>query len=313
MSDSTPLGRILEQHGGYVFEVLDGRLSGSDLTSLMLEVTRRRAGRVDPADVMRRFGSDRFVRPGPVAFGDVRWAEDRMIEAATPAFEMVTLAPLVPTGTHAVVARVDQRRVVSTIRATDVAADPTTGLALEAASRRRELLSSDPRSPEAVHLAGVQRVTRAQRFEGPLSYAHFTLGGLVSAGRDTGNRSFERESIAEHVSVWGRVVAQTALRRAWIQWTSFDPVASTVASTAEQAARSVGLGWRSAGQEESGSDYYRSFRFKLMADVGGEEVDVGDGGDVDWGSSLVGSDKERMVISGLGVERLAVLGRPRDP
>lgn len=312
MSESPALERILRRYGGELLEVLGDRLSGSDLTSLLLEVTRRRAGRESHAGVMRRFASDRFVRPGPVPFAEVRWAEDRFIEAASPVFDMMLLAPLVPTGLHSAVARVDQNRVVSTVRATDVAADPTTGLALEAASRRRKLIGCDPRSPGTIHLAAVQRVSRAQRFEGGMSYAHFTIAGLVSAGRDAGSQSFEGESVAEHVSVWGRVVAGSAVRRAWIEWIGFDPTASSPAQSAEEAARSVGLGFRRAGRSSSGSDYYRRFRFKLIAEVDDSEVDIGDGGDVDWAAGLVGSDKERMVISGLGVERLAVIGLPRD-
>lgn len=305
MSASPPLSRILARHGDGIVGVLTDGLAGSDLTSLLLEVTRRRAHRVTPAEVMRRFSTDRFVRPGAVPFAAVRWAEDRMIEALPAGVEVVMLAPLVPTGLHAVVAGVDQRNVVSTIRATDVAADPTTGLALEAVRRRQALLASESKSPQVVHLATVQRVTRAQRFDGALSFAHFTLGGMVSAGRDRGNHAFECDSVEDHVAVMARVVAATGLEAAWLEWTSFDPAAGRVAACAEGAARSMGLGWRVVGR--AGRAYYRHFRFKLVAEVDGEDVDVGDGGDVDWGAGLLASQKERMLISGIGLERLAAI------
>jgi hypothetical protein len=61
------LARLLPQIGGV--ETVDrlAALSGSDFTSVMLEVVRQRAARETPAGVLRRYRRDRFVRPG----GDV--------------------------------------------------------------------------------------------------------------------------------------------------------------------------------------------------------------------------------------------------
>ena len=95
---------------------------------------------------------------------------------------MLALAPVVPLGTHSALATVSQHKVLSTIRACEVAADPTNALALEAAGRRRAL----PRTA-TVKLAGIQRVVRAQQFQGAGAPAHFTLFGLVTAGRDEGS------------------------------------------------------------------------------------------------------------------------------
>src|SRR6266581_7897826 len=88
---------------------------------------------------------------------------------------------------------------MAAIRGTEVAADPTNGLALEAAVRRDRLLRQSPRSADPVRLAASQRVTRAQLFDGPVSFAHFQLLGVVTAGRDTGAHEFESRSLAEHV------------------------------------------------------------------------------------------------------------------
>lgn len=57
---------------------------------------------------------------------------------------MLTLAPLVPLAAHTAVATVDPRKVVATIRGSEVAADPTNALALEAAQRRSQALAVDP-------------------------------------------------------------------------------------------------------------------------------------------------------------------------
>src|ERR1700753_3550589 len=58
------LDRVAREIGGT--EVVDrlAALSGSDFTTVMLEVARRRAARETPATVLRRYQRDRFVRPG---------------------------------------------------------------------------------------------------------------------------------------------------------------------------------------------------------------------------------------------------------
>ena len=56
------LDRVLPRIGGG--ETLDrlAALSGSDFTSVMLEVARRRAGRETPASVLRRYEADKARR-----------------------------------------------------------------------------------------------------------------------------------------------------------------------------------------------------------------------------------------------------------
>jgi len=55
--------------GSEVLSRLAG-LSGSDFTSLMLEVARRRAAAQTPARVIRRYRSDRFARPSDTPWWD---------------------------------------------------------------------------------------------------------------------------------------------------------------------------------------------------------------------------------------------------
>ena len=113
------LGRVLPRIGG--IETLDrlAALSGSDLTTVMLEVARRRAARETPASVLRRYERDRFVRPGQVPARAIRWVEDALLGCLPEDVEVVQLAPLVPLGTHSALGPVSQDKVVSTIRASD--------------------------------------------------------------------------------------------------------------------------------------------------------------------------------------------------
>jgi len=70
---SALLGRVLKQFSGAeMSDVLADRLPGTDLTSLLLEVMRRRAARTSAAEVMRQYRTDRFVAPAVTDFRALR-------------------------------------------------------------------------------------------------------------------------------------------------------------------------------------------------------------------------------------------------
>jgi hypothetical protein len=319
---------------------LADRLSGADLTTLLLEVFRRRAERLVPAEVRRRYRSDRFVAPATVDFVALRRAEDAMLGALPPEFEVLTLAPVLPLGSHWVMGRVDPRNVVATIRGTEVAADPTSGLALEAAERRGNVLRESPRSADPVRLAASQRVTRAQLFDGPtsvprvstaggsggsssrvstaggsggssprVSFAHFQLLGVVTAGRDTGNSEFEIRHLAEHARMAAAGAAAAGAEQVTIAVTCLDETARRAFADVKDALGAMMFtDVVEAPERESGRAYYRGLCFKVFAAAGGQRLEVGDGGFVDWTAKLLGNRKERLLISGYGIDRLALLG-----
>src|SRR2546423_166902 len=158
MTDQTLRRGLRALGGSATLDAPADRLPRADPTTLPLEGFPRRATGRSPADVARRYSADRFVRPAPIDFRVLRQVEDALLAALPGGVEAVTLAPLTPLGTHSAVATVDPRKVVATIRGTEVAADPTNGLALEAAARRAE----QPRSAGPIRLAAVPRGTRAQ-------------------------------------------------------------------------------------------------------------------------------------------------------
>jgi hypothetical protein len=307
---SPALRRVVRDAGGAaVMRVLAGELPGTDLTTLLLEVFRRRAARLRPADVLRRYHTDRFVAPGSVGFAALRRAEDAMLGGLSPGFDVLTLAPVLPLGTHYTAGRVDPRKVIATIRGTEVAADPTNGLALEAAVRRRHALDADARSAAPVSLAATQRVARAQFVTGSVTFAHFQLFAMVTAGRDTGSHAFERRHLAEHLSCAVRGLAALGAGRVTIAITCLDePSAGVLAAVREELSGRAGVEVSEAPERMSGRDYYRGLCFKVFArSDAGATLEVGDGGFVDWTARLLASRKERLLISGYGVERLASL------
>ena len=301
------LRRVLQEAGDPALVDKLAALPGSDLTTVLLEVQRRRAERVTPAEVMRNYGRDRFVGPASVGFGAQRRAEDAMLAALPDGFEVLTLAPVLPLGAHSAVATVDPRNVIATVRGSEVVADPTNGLALEAAARRRRALAAGPRSAGLVRLAATQRVARAQQVSGPVSFAHFQLLGAVTAGRDTGGHAFERDSVAEHLGFAAAGLRRLGASRIRLELTCLDPALSQVTAVVAGAlAGTGGVEVADAPHRQSGRAYYTGLCFKVQAAFGGPELEVGDGGFTDWTARLLGSAKERLLISGYGIDRIAL-------
>jgi hypothetical protein len=295
------LGRVQHAIGGVeVAERLAG-LSGSDFTTLMLDVARRRAETQTPATVLRRYRSDRFVQPGTTPWHWQRRAEDLLVAGLPAEFELLTLAPVVPLGTHSALGPVHQDKVITALRASEVAADPTNALALEAATRRIA------HRHEPVRLAALQRVVRAQATEQPGHFAHFGLLGIVTAGRDDGGHRFEREAVAEHV----RVIAAglTAMPAGAIQLalTPLTPAGEAIAGTVAELISGAPVTVVIDNDRRAGRGYYRELCFKINVLAGGEWAEIGDGGFTDWAARLTASNKERLLISGVGIDRVAVL------
>lgn len=302
------LGRVVRRVGGDdVLEALVG-LPGSDLTTLQLELVRRRAGALSPAAVLERYRRDRFTAPATVPFEALRRVEDVLLAAlaARPApVEVVTPAPLAPLGTHSVLATVDQNKVVSTVRGTDVAADPTNALALEAAVRRQDAQRAAA-SAGVVRLAAIQRVVRAQFVDGPGMFAHFSLCAQVTAGRDVGGLGFERAALAEQLAVLTRALPPLGADRVEVRLTVLDPRFAPVAAALTTPATPGGAVTAVLDPDRpSGRGYYEGLCFKVMARLGDGWVEVGDGGFTGWTRELLSNRKERLLISGLGLDRLA--------
>ena len=297
-SGAAAVARVLGEVGGS--EVLDrlAALSGSDFTSLMLEVARRRAGTQTPARVIRRYRSDRFARPSDTPWLALRQAEDTLASKLPAEFELLTLAPLVPLGTHSALGPVSQDKVVTAMRACEVAADPTNALALEAADRRL----AEPAG--RVRLAAFQRVVRAQPTH-PGYFPHFSLLGLVTAGRDQGGRRFERESITEQVQGLEAGLAAAGLRPVQVAFTPLSAAGEAITSAITPELAESGAEVITDSERKSGRGYYRDLCFKLNVRAHGSWQEIGDGGFTDWVAQLTANTKERLLISGLGIDRLA--------
>lgn len=294
-------------------ETLATQLSPTDLQSLLIEVYRRRAEALAPRDLLDQYQHNRFVQPAqasPIAQLDF----DRLAYSLLPpGFEAIALSPVAPLGACSVVSTVSQNVVVPTIRNTEVCSDATNVLALECARRRQQILRSDPRATDRIKLSTSHRLLRAQKFEGPASFQHFTIFTLCTAGRDEGSFQFETEALLEQLDFYVRLldkagelgytiedvrVSVTALDEQRI-----DTLQAGVVDPLTAKHPNVRVGFDQ--DRQSGRGYYANTCFQIRArDRSGADYLLVDGGFTTWTQQLLSNRKERLMTSGLGSERV---------
>ena len=284
-------------------EALTRDLPPTDLQTLLIAVARARADQTTPADVMRRWQHDRFVRPAACDPRRVAAVEARLWQLLPAEFTGIELSPVTPLGTCTAVAPVSQNRIVATVRNTEVVSDSTNTLAVEAATRR-----SQPKDGR-VDVAACHRQLRAQVF-GPGAAAHFRLFALVSSARDSGSGHTEASMLTRHLAYWLDVLVNLLPhRQPHIELSVFDhPVlAGRLTDTvrpglADRAAFLVDKPDRTHGR-----GYYTGFALRITADHG--ETELGDGGLTTWTAQLTHDAKERCLVSCIATERLTTLAK----
>jgi hypothetical protein len=300
--DSAVIERVWSRLPEGARTVLETELSATDLKSLLLSIARTRARRVSPAEVLRRWRSDRFVRPATTDPARLSEVESRLWRRLrdTP-FVGLALSPVTPLGTCTSVGAADQNRIVSTVRSSEVVSDPSNVLALEAALRRRS-------NVDQVHLASSHRVLRAQRFVESDSFAHFVIFALVSSARDSGTARTEAQLLIMHLGFWQQVL-NDLLGPAWgrFAYTLIDSqsVGRRLIDKVQSALPNLPL--TEYPERTQGIGYYRTAAFKIMAHADDDEFEIGDGGFVGWTAELIPDAKERCLITCVGLDRLAGL------
>jgi hypothetical protein len=284
--------------------VLETGLAPTDLQTLLMAVARVRAGKVSAARVLRRWGEDRFVRPSVSDPRLLAQIEAVLWRLLPDRFVGVDLSPVAPLGICSALGPVDQHRVVSTVRGTEVLSDPTNVLAVEAAARRR---GQDVEG--RVDLAACHRVLRAQRF-GPGNAAHFRLFALTSSARDRGSGRTEAQLVIDHISFWQRVLAEvlpTVATRITVTVFGSRVLAERLDDTIRPAVAAGPVPVVEDRVRSHGAGYYAGMAIGLRSEAGERSVDLGDGGLTTWTRQLLGDAKERCLISCVATERLAAL------
>ena len=291
--------------------ILAEKLSPTDLQSLLLEVYRIRSTRLQPSMVLADFESNRFVRPSSVSpMSLLRW-EQIAFSHLPQEFKPLALSPVCPFGTSSAVSSVDQNWSVTTARNTEVVSDTTNVLALECAVRRRELLRSNPKLSEPVHLAASHRLLRAQHYDSPGSVSHFSSFALCSAGRDQGNLQFELSTLRLHIRFYlialrtflGPDVPLHVSVADFSSNAHLEIIETQLLSVIRAEFEGVDGGFDEG--RTKGKGYYSDLCFHIHATAAsGQPLELVDGGSVNWTQKFLSNAKERLIISGIGSERL---------
>jgi hypothetical protein len=317
------IARIVRESGiANLLEVLGQQLAPTDLQSLLIAVFRQRAGQQTPRRVLEQYERNPFVRPSPAPVRALLDLDRIALDLATPLYAALDLAPLAPLGTCSALAPLDQNRVVTTIRNTEVVSDATNVLALECAVRRQAQRQAKPPSPGPVRLCASHRLTRAQQYSGPHLYAHFRMFNLCTAGRSSAPGAFEGATTVEQVAFYLRFLqaaADQGYRLAGLR-VAFIPLADDAArQQLEQAVIEPLAAQFPAAQlaldpnPTTVAGYYEWVRFQIYArDPQGDEHMIGDGGFTDWTRQLLSDTRERLLTSGIATERVATLFPPEE-
>jgi len=312
--------RIVRESGARnLLEILVDQLTPTDLQSLLLEVYRRRAAKQNPATLLASYEHNRFVRPSAISPQLLIEVDRLAFSLAAPMFEPLELAPVCPLGTNSVVATVDQNKTIATIRNTELVSDSTNVLALECAARRREHLRSPGQAHQRVRLCASHRLLRPQDASGPATFSHFRLFALSTAGRDEGSYRFELDSLGEQLELYLQLLSAMPASEYRIRGLRVG-ITDLTDGTHNEALRTRVIEPLAAQfprveiafdpQRSAGRNYYSGVCFAIFVkDDANVEYLLADGGFTTWTQQLLSNRKERLLISGIGTERLCSVFR----
>jgi hypothetical protein len=285
-------------------QLLVDRLSGSELNSLLLEVFDQRVRHVPPERLLQQYESNRFVKPAAVdMIGLLQLELDTLAFLRDRQFQPVELSPAAVLGSCSVVGTVSQDKIVSAVRNTEIMADATNSIALHIAGIKK----NSPATDELMRFCTVQRHLRAQELRVKGHTAHFKIGCMVTAGKDSGSYHFECSQLADQLGalcgllqLWGVGVKRIKLLRRE-GYSDPDQLIRTVAGhlRIEKGLPEIVI------DDKSGSNnYYKGIQYKVIIGIDRQEIEIADGGLTNWTQQLLGNPKERLLICGFGLEWL---------
>jgi len=307
MKQQSIIKHVLEKAGNEnLIEELTTRLSQSEINTLLLALSKETANKNTPNDILNKYESNRFVKPSKLSPIKVKQVEILMLEMAEDSgFSSVLLSPANPLGSCSVIAKVDQNNVISATRGLELIADSTNTLAIYLANGIKNKTIDNTKNP--VHLSTTCRAIRGQMFKVDAFIPHFSLFTLASSGKDIGSYSFEKAAITRHMQYYtnyfeeklGHKLKVTLnLRNGYTDKIGFiDRVHCYLREIYPDTDFTL-------NKEETDNSYYQGINFKIIV----EGIEIVDGGFVDWTQKLLGNKRERLLISGAGVDLQLITG-----
>jgi len=296
------LEKIQHRTGIDLVTILAEELSGSALNSLLLEVFDRKAGQLKPSQLLQQYRMNRFVQPAAVDVLQLRAKELSTLQWLQQyGFVPLELSPVSLLGTCAAVGPVSQKKIISATRGTEVLSDATNAIALHIADLKKRKNNAD-----LLKFCTTHRHVRTPPVKVKGHSPHFTIACCVSAGIDTGNLAFEINAIREHFLALQAVLLQVFQTE--VKYFKLQPRAGY--KQGDQLADRISDNIKNMfpvaiDTKATPNDYYQGIQYKAVISVQGEEIEIADGGFVNWTQQLLQNKKERCFISGLGIDYLS--------
>lgn len=305
---SADLERILNKLGkSDLITCLAEQISGSDLNTLLLKVFNEKVTNSSPSDLLKRYRENRFVHPAKIDALQLKQLEMDVLKAALHlGVSPIQLSPVAPLGCASAMGTVDQNKIISSLRGTEVVSDATNLIALHIADL---IKSNKNQREEFLRFCTTHRHVRAQYFgDSPGMSAHFHLFCMVTSGVDQGSYSFEIQSFWDHIEVYRTIFKS-------IFSSDIEVIISErggYKDSAGLASRIVDYGNEmgltnvviSTGAPNKENQYYKGLQFTVKTVIEDKDYYIGDGGFVDWTQKILGNKKERLLISAIGLDRL---------
>ena len=196
--------RILERRNGLsINDLVEGKIRPRELQSLLLKAYENITSRFSVKDILKQHEDSRFTQPCDITQRELLGFDCAAYRIIPEEFESMELSPVNPLGVNRILAKIDQKNVLSTIRNTEVNADVTIALSLECAKKRKELLQSNSKSLEEVNLCTSHRSIRLQEFPKNSGFtSHFKIFAACTAARDIGDEEFESRNLIKHIGFY---------------------------------------------------------------------------------------------------------------
>ena len=147
------------------------------------------------------------------------------------------------------------------------------------------------------------RHVRGQAFSNPGFTAHFGVFCLATGGKDTGNFTFELDNLLEHITLhWALLTEVFDQEKLSLKFYLREENVYFRQQLEERLQHADILQNVSIQPAYDYGDYYRLVQFKIFLQHQGHDINLVDGGMVDWTQQLIPNKKHRLLISGSGLE-----------
>lgn len=288
-----------------LIQILTSKLSGTELNSLLLAVFHESSLTLTPAELLANYRKNRFVKPSDLPVIRLREMELDLLKLfENSLFTPIELSPVSAFGSCSAVAPASQHKILTALRGTEVLADATNALALHVADIKSK---KEIPTVETIRFSCIQRHLRTQQIVGAGFTPHFKIACLVSSGQDTGNYSFEKQALLEHIHLMTTLykdyylVDKIAFR--FICREGYPNPEDLAIKVKEHIldripATSIDI----VNTPEKENNYYSGIQYKIDITLNNRVFEIGDGGFVDWTQKLLQNKKERMLSTGIGFE-----------